>query len=319
MSHIIEPPGDDSPALAGDNLSNNTVVDEVKSTPTSTLAPPHSVARWSPIILHAVPTGSHVPWTHPGEAGLAPRLRSVTTSPFQLEENVHTSAAEFTLTTSLDPSFLTESTLVAKQYVSSYLGRQLLNLSRPYWTTSDDIVLEVFGDSSAVATDRLIARTPGYSASLDCATVTALYGGNTTIVANPPTPFMPVAFALFVAFNASGCTLLYIYHWTGTRDNSELYLRVCIRCGMLPFILPVSLHVSASLLPPGHLQGLVQWINMTNGGLPPGNTIVDSRQVDPFVNWGVVMQPISCDCDPWFYLVTHAQHLGISDLLEPPF
>jgi hypothetical protein len=136
----------------------------------------------------------------------------VTTSLFQLQDNVHTTAADFHLTTSLDRSLLTHfdsAILGAKQYMSSYFGRQVLNLSRPYWTTSDDIVLEAFGASSGSVADRLIAQTQGYSANLHCATAIVSYGGNVSIPANPPLPSMPVGFALFVNVTASGCTVKY--------------------------------------------------------------------------------------------------------------
>ncbi|KAJ7820216.1 hypothetical protein B0H14DRAFT_2600081 [Mycena olivaceomarginata] len=137
----------------------------------------------------------------------------VTTSLFQRQENVQMTAADFNLTMSLNRSLLTDfhpSILVAKQYVSSYLGRQVVNLSRSYWTTSDEIVLEAFENPlGSSAGDRLIAQTQGYSASLDCLSAPDSYGGNVSIRANPPIPALPVGFALFVDVNATGCTVKY--------------------------------------------------------------------------------------------------------------
>ncbi|KAJ7913023.1 hypothetical protein B0H13DRAFT_2659817 [Mycena leptocephala] len=100
----------------------------------------------------------------------------VATSLFQIEDNVRTSSANFNLATSLNRSLVTNfepTVLVNKQYLSSYLGRQLLNLSQPVWTTSEEIVLEAFEDSSGSVAQTLIAQTQGYSASLACTPATA--------------------------------------------------------------------------------------------------------------------------------------------------
>jgi hypothetical protein len=136
----------------------------------------------------------------------------VATSLFQIEDNVRTSSANFNLATSLNRSLVTNfepAVLVNKQYLSSYLGRQLLNLSQPVWTTSEEIVLEAFEDSSGSVAQTLIAQTQGYSASLACTPATASYGGNITIPANPPTPRFPKGYALFLDVDAAGCQVKY--------------------------------------------------------------------------------------------------------------
>ncbi|KAJ6595192.1 hypothetical protein DFH09DRAFT_1305869 [Mycena vulgaris] len=132
----------------------------------------------------------------------------VATSLFKIEDIAHTSTANFKLTTSLDRSLLTNfdpAILADKNYLNSYLGRQLLGLSRPHWTTSDDIVLEAFEDSSGSVPDRFLAQTHGYSGSLKCTPAVASYGGNVSI---PPNP-IPDAVALFVDVEAAGCKVKY--------------------------------------------------------------------------------------------------------------
>ncbi|KAF8185297.1 hypothetical protein K438DRAFT_1974009 [Mycena galopus ATCC 62051] len=294
----------------------------------------------------------------------------VTTSLFELQENVHSTPAEFALTTVLNRSLLTDfepSILGARQYVSSYLGRQVLNLSRPYWTTSDDIVVEAFGDASGSVTDRLIAQTQGYSAELDCLPAAAVYGGNVSIPANPPTSVFPVGYALFVNVTASGCTVKYPLTDTnhlilcyGSEDTclvGRAYNHTCpgsskyttalvlasvpnftlasisaVECSPAysQYLLEVSASPSSSgtlnssivsnstdSLMDNNLQGMVQWLNSTNDGPPRFNTASRSRELDPFIYWGQVENITVCDCDPWFFLIAHAQNLDVSALLQP--
>ncbi|KAJ6543047.1 hypothetical protein B0H19DRAFT_1172654 [Mycena capillaripes] len=134
----------------------------------------------------------------------------VTTSLFTIQDNVYTTSTTFNLTTTLDRSLLTDfdpAILSDKNYLNSYLGRQLLNLSRSQWTTADGIVIEAFGDSSAVASESMISQTLGYSGRLDCKKATASYGGNQTIQSN--VVGFPDGVAWFVDVNAAGCEVKY--------------------------------------------------------------------------------------------------------------
>ncbi|KAJ7112086.1 hypothetical protein C8R44DRAFT_882494 [Mycena epipterygia] len=134
----------------------------------------------------------------------------VTTSLFKIQDNPHTSAANFNLSTTLDRSLLTAfdpAILADKNYLNSYLGRQVLNLSRPQWTTADNIVIEAFEYSSGLAADTLTAQTQGYSAGLECTKAVASYGGNVSIVSN--VVGFPHAYAFFVDVDAAGCQVKY--------------------------------------------------------------------------------------------------------------
>ncbi|KAJ7820218.1 hypothetical protein B0H14DRAFT_3472443 [Mycena olivaceomarginata] len=66
----------------------------------------------------------------------------------------------------------------------------------------------------------------------------------------------------------------------------------------------------------GSLNGMLQWINTTNSGPPRANTVTGSNEIDPFIFWGNVENTIPCDCDPWLFLIAHAQQLDILDLMD---
>ncbi|KAJ7829558.1 hypothetical protein B0H13DRAFT_1916481 [Mycena leptocephala] len=106
----------------------------------------------------------------------------VATSLFQVQDVSHTSPRVLTRTTVMDSSSFTPGALADKGYQNSYLGRQVLSLSRPLWTTSDNIVIEAVKDSSSASpTEILAATTRGYSAELNCSEATISYAGNMTI------------------------------------------------------------------------------------------------------------------------------------------
>ncbi|KAJ7221481.1 hypothetical protein GGX14DRAFT_429821 [Mycena pura] len=275
----------------------------------------------------------------------------VATSLVQIEDSVHTTSADFNLATTLNRSLLTEfdpSILAAKQYVSSYLGRQVLSLSRPYWTTEDNIVVEAFGSSSVSEAERLIAQTNGYSAGLECTPVTASYGGNISIPANPPVPFLPNAYAIFVDVDAGGCQVPDCYVgrvFNHTCPGSSNYTTAVVlaytqnftfisasaaECSPTysQYLLDVSASPSSSgqldssivsqssdSLMIDELHGMLQWLNSSNSGPPKANTVTTSEELDPFFAWGLVQNTTTCDCDPWLFLIAHAQGLEISDLM----
>ncbi|KAJ7716309.1 hypothetical protein B0H16DRAFT_1890221 [Mycena metata] len=293
----------------------------------------------------------------------------VATSLFQIEDNVRTSSADFNLATSLNRSLVTDfdpTVLVNKQYLSSYLGRQLLNLSRPVWTTSEDIVLEAFEDSSGSApAQTLIAQTQGYSASLACTQATASYGGNITIPANPPTQQFPKGYALFLDVDAAGCHVKYpltdtnhllLYDdttpylgrvYNHTCPGSSVYTTVivlvhtqnftitstsAVECEPSYFQYLVDVSVSPASTGPVDAsiisrsvdssmndgwRGMVQWLNSTNGG-QRGNSVSTSREGDPFSAWGDVAgtRTVSCDCDPWLFLIAHGHNSTFPDLMD---
>jgi hypothetical protein len=66
----------------------------------------------------------------------------------------------------------------------------------------------------------------------------------------------------------------------------------------------------------GSLNGMLQWINTTNSGPPRASTVTGSNEIDPFIFWGNVENTIPCDCDPWLFLIAHAQQLDILDLMD---
>jgi hypothetical protein len=226
----------------------------------------------------------------------------VATSLFQIEDNVRTSSANFNLATSLNRSLVTNfdpTVLINKQYLSSYLGRQLLNLSRPVWTTSEDIVLEAFEDSSGSMAQTLVAQTQGYSASLACTQATASYGGNITIPANPPTPQFPKGYALFLDVDAAGCQVKYpltdtnhlllygISPYLGrvynhTCPGSSVYTTVIVLVYTQNFTIAST---SAVECEPSYSQYLLD-VSVSPASTRPANASIISRSVDSTMNDG---------------------------------
>ncbi|KAJ7181339.1 hypothetical protein C8R43DRAFT_1116720 [Mycena crocata] len=294
----------------------------------------------------------------------------VATSLFQLEDTLHTTAVDFNLATGLYRSLLTDfdpAILDAKQYVSSYLGRQILNLSRPQWSTADDIVLEAFSDTSGWRAERWFAQTRGYSVNLECQPAPASYGGNVSIRANPPTPFLPVGYAIFVDILAAGCQVTYpltdtnhllvcsngptcyvgrVYNHTcpgsltyttavvlARTTNFTFVSATAVECSpsYSEYVVDVSVAPtssapvnstivsrSADAVMNDSLHGMLQWLNTSNSGPPRANTVTGSNEMDTFFYWGDVVEDGSpCDCDPWLFLIAHAQHRNISDFMEP--
>lgn len=227
----------------------------------------------------------------------------VATSLFQIEDNVRTSSANFNLATSLNRSLVTNfepAVLINKQYLSSYLGRQLLNLSQPVWTTSEEIVLEAFEDSSGSVAQTLIAQTQGYSASLACTPATASYGGNITIPANPPTPQFPKGYALFLDVDAAGCQVKYpltdtnhllLYGldfylgrvYNHTCPGSSVYTTVIALVYTQNFTI---VSTSAVECEPSYSQYLVD-VSVSPASKGPVNASIISRSVDSPMNDGL--------------------------------
>ncbi|KAF7372630.1 TLDc domain-containing protein [Mycena venus] len=208
----------------------------------------------------------------------------VTTSLFQLEDMLHTSPAMFTRMTELDYSLSADPSVLLnlmsnKEYLNSYLGREVLSLSRPRWTTAEDIVMEAYADSSpAPTTERMVAPTRGYSADLNCTPSTVAYAGK-----------MAIGTAI---------------HGPPTTAYQFLLNITSVRAPPSPFPAPPA------------WDGILQYINSTNSagigedGLPLTEA---NFQMDPWEIWGnAAISEESCDCDPWFYLVGHGQN--ISDL-----
>ncbi|KAJ6626535.1 hypothetical protein B0H10DRAFT_1998722 [Mycena sp. CBHHK59/15] len=132
-----------------------------------------------------------------------------TTSLFQSHDVSYTSPATLVRTTSLlDPASVGPSIFADKSYISYYLGRQVLSLSRPRWTTSDNIAIEAFADPSATSVAEMLrATTKGYSADLNCTAATVSYAGNVSIVGLDPD--IPQAWAFLANVDAAGCQATY--------------------------------------------------------------------------------------------------------------
>ncbi|KAJ6568118.1 hypothetical protein B0H10DRAFT_2109910 [Mycena sp. CBHHK59/15] len=153
----------------------------------------------------------------------------VTASLFRMENLPRTTAADFLRTTMLDSFNFNTSAAADASYVNSYLGRQLLSLSRPRWTTSDNIVMEAFAaPSSAPTAGTLVAETRGYSAGLTCKPASASYGGNAAIAnitVSANTTRQELAF--FVDIAAAGCQVTYQLTETEIVDQCLQFVEPC--------------------------------------------------------------------------------------------
>jgi hypothetical protein len=63
---------------------------------------------------------------------------------------------------------------------------------------------------------------------------------------------------------------------------------------------------------------MLQWINSANGGDRSPNPHTDGFEPDPWDTWpnSALIESGSCDCDPWFFLVGHAQNVNQTQLLD---
>ncbi|KAJ7620921.1 hypothetical protein B0H17DRAFT_1151880 [Mycena rosella] len=252
------------------------------------------------------------------------------TSLFNIQDSVQTSGAHLTLATALDRSLLTDfdpAILADKGYLNSFLGRQLFNLSRPQWTTSEDIVLEAFGSSGSVA-DSLVAQTHGYSASLKCTPAPAAYGGNVSI---PPNP-IPNAVALFINVDAAGCRVKYLVGDTNhlaqcpndggdtcyldrvfnhTCPGSSVYTTVVALIHTQNFAM---ISISAVECSPSYSQYLAD-VSLSPSSLGPVNASIVSASIDSAMmdGWGGMLQ--------WFNSTNGKLRQGGASLImqEDPF
>ncbi|KAJ7795883.1 hypothetical protein B0H14DRAFT_95785 [Mycena olivaceomarginata] len=289
----------------------------------------------------------------------------VTTSLFQVQDVSHTFSKALTRTTTLDGFSFDPSVLADKGYLNSFLGRQVLSLARPRWSTSENIVMEAFVDSSPdSATELLAANTRGYSAQLNCTTAAISYAGNMTIQSIDDESSIRYSFLV----NIGGAECQETYNLTDQNigdifmDETYYYGRVynhscpgssgfttvlamavmrndafisgtAVECS--PSYLQHTLEVIAPSSPTAPVassvisgsskpfdaptwDGMLQWINSANGGDRSPNPHTDGFEPDPWDTWpnSALIESGSCDCDPWFFLVGHAQNVNQTQLLD---
>ncbi|KAJ6540342.1 hypothetical protein B0H19DRAFT_1381528 [Mycena capillaripes] len=292
----------------------------------------------------------------------------VTTSLFQVQDVSHTSPRALTRTTMMDSSSFTVDALADKGYLNSYLGRQVLTLSRPRWTTPDDIVMEAVKDSSAAsAPEVLTLTTRGYSAELNCTAATISYAGNITVPSTDWESPNATVDAYLVNVAGAECQVTYtltdqnigpiiqdvtyyygrVYNHTcpgssrsttilamATMRNFGFISATAVECSSnyqqhsLAATVPASStsHVAASTIPdssepfaaPPAWEWMLMWINSTNGGVRETNPHTYGFEDDPWGTWRntAIEESETCDCDPWFYLVSHAQNVTQMQLMD---
>ncbi|KAJ6546639.1 hypothetical protein DFH09DRAFT_1367184 [Mycena vulgaris] len=244
----------------------------------------------------------------------------VTTSLFQIQDVSHTSPSAFARTTTLDPSSFAPSVLADTEYLNSFLGRQVLSLSPPRWTTSDNIVMEAFADSSlAPTTETLVAKTRGYSADLNCTAAAVSYAGNITIPGIDPD--IPHAFAFLINVVGAECSTNYALTDTNTGDiladetayygrvynhtcpGSSRYTTVLVMASMVNRVL---VSATATECAPNYFQHILSVTASASPALPLKASVVRGSiqplaapAWDGMLQWINSTNGLSRDVGPW--------------------